>query len=415
MGIRPDRLKEAVAEQHTAFEGNQQQDAHEFLLSFLNLLHEEVLGTLRKAQAKKQAEDDKKKKKNGEVEAAEQRPPKQSIPEGVIGGVSQDFASLDSSDEEEEVAGSPPPAADGDGEAATAAGDGDGDGDCEKTQRADVLAAEAADRELPSDESPSLVRRLVEGQLQQEYVCQGCGTRTRNSNAEVFSVFTLPVKAGQSVQDIVLGTLHEEVITRDCPRKGERGAAGCSSPDTATARTLVKALPQYLVLHMNRFSCGADEYGLGGHTVRKNSSALGVSACLTLKGHVVATDDGLDLPPSDAVSFTDEGELRCRRPVAPGGAAAAAAEAEAEAGNLEVGDPCGYGLRSVVHHLGETAGHGHYVADFLDERGRWQRADDSCVRSTSAPTAAASSTCYLLIYERLSSESNTDLGKNVAS
>eukprot|EP01060_Flectonema_neradi_P014275 TRINITY_DN20980_c0_g1_i1.p1 TRINITY_DN20980_c0_g1~~TRINITY_DN20980_c0_g1_i1.p1 ORF type:complete len:566 (+),score=88.31 TRINITY_DN20980_c0_g1_i1:38-1735(+) len=42
VGIRPAELKDAISSKKTAFKGNDQQDAHEFLVSFLDLLDDEI-------------------------------------------------------------------------------------------------------------------------------------------------------------------------------------------------------------------------------------------------------------------------------------------------------------------------------------------------------------------------------------
>ena len=350
MGIRPDNLKDAVALHNNSFEGNAQQDAHEFMLSFLNLLHDETLRTMLLF------------KPPSPSPSPPSPPPSPSL--GTLDEVP--FNSDDGdSDKEKEKENETPPEPKIDLHATTYEA-------AEARERRDRAAA-------TPHESPSLVRRLLEGTLAKRYECVGCGHVSQGAAEEVFCAVSLPVSKGRTVQTLLEHVLRDENVTRDCTQKG----LGCPKPEESYVKTVVRTLPHYLVLHVNRFSFGT--------TVRKESGGIGVDATLQLDG---VLDDEVEAPADDAMSFTDEGDLRCRRPV---GAGLGCAQGEAA---KHIGASCLYALRAVVHHLGVTATSGHYVTDFLDEARTWQRADDSRIASTPSPVGN-STTCYIMVYERV--------------
>ena len=61
-----------------------------------------------------------------------------------------------------------------------------------------------------------------------------------------------------------------------------------------------------------------------------------------------------------------------------------------------------YRLIGVVNHLGNTPRSGHYTADvFHDAEQRWLNANDRAVKDEKSPAEVASTTPYLLLYERI--------------
>ncbi|KAJ9454626.1 Ubiquitin carboxyl-terminal hydrolase 23 [Diplonema papillatum] len=308
VGIRPDGLKNAVTEAKASFRGNDQQDAHEFLVGLLEILHQEIL----------------------DVKHAAGRPNRS------------------------------------------------------KTTASRLKCRRETD-DAPAALSASFVRRLAEGALKKVFSCARLGCPSLPTTVvEKFLVLSFPVREAGPLQLVPLVAQcfrNEAEIERDCPQcKGKSGVA----------TTSLHALPHVLFLHANRFIMHV--MGVDGETVvtiDKQNSKIVIPEVLDLRPLLPKTDDydddDVSYPAEDAVSFTSECELSCRRPLDPG---------------LRSSTSCRYALRSVIHHLGDSHTSGHYVTDFKHSDGKWWRADDSVVTPVKTPSLASSS-AYIIVFERI--------------
>lgn len=343
--VRPDRFKELLDEKTCLFEGFQQQDAHEFLTTLLDLLEEDYKEKKEAPPAEESleikpyyAEFDVSQIEQllqgnappKEAEEEDSAPPPPTLPVcKLVGGRMNPADTNPTVEPPMEVqipqSGAPSPA----------------------TQN--HLSANTDDSTETTEPEKESCRVAVDDNFRTKVrvrlTCDCCSFS--RSHEETFLHWSLE---GTTVEEGIhkhFGFEQREIKCEKC------------SGLTATQTRQITQLPQTLLLHLMRFVVEVSP-DYSSITYRKNSSPVSFASSMDA-----------------AEALQDYLAPDCRT------------------------NGSSYSIRGVVNHIGSSASCGHYTADVCRD-GQWRRCNDAFVTAITEPQAIqeSESTAYLIAYER---------------
>ncbi|KAF2472322.1 cysteine proteinase [Lindgomyces ingoldianus] len=225
----------------------------------------------------------------------------------------------------------------------------------------------------------SLIGNMFAGQHASQLTCATCGTTSTTYEAFWSISVEIPRDRPADVRECLQSYCSTEQLSGDdiwrCPH--------CKQDREATKKITITRAPDFLVLHLKRFSASRME------------SARKVRTPINFPLH------GLDLAPYMEPPITEEQEA-----YVISHARDAAAQLTGLKTDPTMNGPYIYNAYAVIWHLGSTLGSGHYVAMVRDKsRGCWrsyndERLQDFEPRNLSGNDRLQSEKAYIVFYER---------------
>jgi hypothetical protein len=246
-----------------------------------------------------------------------------------------------------------------------------------------------------ADQLPQKLRNGIKdmfcGRLETMTKCLGCrseSTRVENFEADGFRV---PFRGKKNLEDALQALFAKETMTGDNLYECDLCKAAGSGRQPADRSLVVLALPPVLNLQLVRF-----EYNLKHGDKEKVKDAIEIPDIIDLAAIVRSTNEsGYRVPPTRSSNGS-------------GGTSSSPPSAV-------------YELTAVLYHKGQSAHHGHYIADVWDpERALWWHFDDETVTPVATANAKSnnaftSSSSLAEALEPAYDESAIDLVQNISS
>lgn len=430
--VNPKGLKDVVDELTSQFTGYRQQDAHEFLSTLLDLLHDEMSVTGDKGEAS-QDEEERCLERTSSSEDMD-------IDNGTDTLITGKKQRKDASAPAAKLMGGQSPALAHNLRSALRRSDSSSS-DSTMEGASDVLEKEITQAPAVSL-SPTTSTRTQEDsnsttttpsptaacaspvdayfttKVKISLTCNSC--KTVRSKEEEYRYISVEVNEDKKKSGGA--SLIEGLKNFFAPEKREAKCEKCSCP-TATQTMEITRLPRALILHFKRFLVDVSP-DYSKITYRKNHSPVKFGEMLSLfpDGENSFLADFLakevNIPPASdnehACEETDgSGEDEVRMSLDP-----EVGESSTSGDDSSISPPRCYKLRSVVNHSGASSNHGHYTADSFrtdlpsceekcddpeeSQEGEWVRFNDtrvSCITPKDAMGINSQRTAYMVVYE----------------
>uniref|UniRef100_A0A7S2HH47 Ubiquitin carboxyl-terminal hydrolase n=1 Tax=Helicotheca tamesis TaxID=374047 RepID=A0A7S2HH47_9STRA len=424
--VNPKRLKDVVDELTSQFTGYRQQDAHEFLSTLLDLLHDEMSASVDKGDA---PQDEKERCLQRTCSSEDME-----IDNGTEAQISGKKQGKDASVPAAKLMGGQSPAPAHNLRSSLRRSDSSSSNssmesasDAPGKEIAETAAAPLSPKNNSSTTTPSAsacaspVDAYFTTKVKICLTCNSC--KSVRSKEEEYRYIS--VEVNEDTKKSGGASLTEGLKNFFASEKREAKCEKCSCP-TATQTMKITRLPRALILHFKRFLVDVSP-DYSKITYRKNHSPVifGEELSLCPEGENSFLADFIakevDVPPvrdnehackdtSADESAEDDEERMSLDPEVDGDSAS-----DDDSSNTR---PRCYKLRSVVNHSGAASNHGHYTADSFRiepplneqkcddsvelQKGEWVRFNDtrvSCIASKDAIGINSQRTAYMVVYE----------------